>query len=172
MRWDEQRAGGGYTVIPQTLTFLFHGGDVLLLRGAATKPRWAGRLNGIGGHVEPGEDVLAAALREVREEAGLEPRDLALRGVIHITAPYPSEAGIVLFVFLGSVPVRALTRSAEGEPAWYPADVLPEPDVLEDLPLLLPRLLAARERLAIVYGRYEADPAGVLRYAFREAPGE
>ena len=38
--------------------------EVLLLRGAADKRLWANRYNGLGGHVEAGEDVLSAAKRE------------------------------------------------------------------------------------------------------------
>ena len=72
MRWEEQGAAGRYAAVPRTLTFLLRGDEVLLLRGAPGKGRWARRLNGIGGHVEPGESVLAGALREVREETGLD----------------------------------------------------------------------------------------------------
>ncbi len=170
MRWDEQGVAGRYAVVPRTLTFLLRDGDVLLLRGAPGKRRWAGRLNGIGGHVEPGESVLAGALREVREETGLEPQDLALRGVIHVSPPSPSEPGVILFVFLGSAPLGEVAASAEGQLAWHPMSALPTPDVLEDVPLLLPRLLSAQERGAIVYGHYEEDASGVLRHAFTEAP--
>jgi len=55
--------------VPRTLIFLERNGHVLLIRGGPDK--WfAGRYNGLGGHVEPGEDVYTAALREVQEEAG------------------------------------------------------------------------------------------------------
>ena len=63
---------GRYTVIPRTLVFLRNGDDILLLKGAPTKRLWAGRYNGLGGHVEADETIMAGALREVREEAGLD----------------------------------------------------------------------------------------------------
>ena len=61
------------------VTFLRHGDDVLLLRHAASSDRFAGRWNGIGGHVEVGENILAAARRELFEEAGVKDATLRLR---------------------------------------------------------------------------------------------
>ena len=52
---------GRYQVVPRTLCFVTHEDAVLLLKGAPTKRIWPGRYNGLGGHVEPDEDVLAAA---------------------------------------------------------------------------------------------------------------
>jgi 8-oxo-dGTP pyrophosphatase MutT (NUDIX family) len=52
--------------------FLFHPQlqRVALIRKA--RPQWmAGKLNAIGGHIEPGEDSLKAMIREFKEEAGL-----------------------------------------------------------------------------------------------------
>ncbi|HKN97197.1 MAG TPA: 8-oxo-dGTP diphosphatase [Pseudonocardiaceae bacterium] len=41
-----------------------------------------GKYLSLGGHVEPGEDVLTCARREVREESGLTTPDLAFRGCV------------------------------------------------------------------------------------------
>jgi len=41
-----------------------------------------GKYNGLGGKVEPDEDVVTGARREVFEESGLTVRDIALRGTI------------------------------------------------------------------------------------------
>lgn len=50
-----------YMLIPRMLIFLRRGESVLLLKGAPTKRLWAGKYNGVGGHVERGEDILSAA---------------------------------------------------------------------------------------------------------------
>lgn len=49
----------------------FSGGShVLLIK--KNRPDWqAGKLNGVGGHIEPGESPLQAMVREFREEAGV-----------------------------------------------------------------------------------------------------
>lgn len=85
-----------YTAIPRTLVFLTRGDEVLLLKGAPHKNLWAGKYNGLGGHIEAGENPYRAARREVREEAGLEIAGLTLRAVIHVTLPTPP--GVLLFV--------------------------------------------------------------------------
>lgn len=41
-----------------------------------------GKYNGIGGKLEPYEDVLTGCKREIWEEAGIECRDISLRGTI------------------------------------------------------------------------------------------
>ena len=51
--------------------FLLRGDSVLLLRRSNTGFE-DGRLSVVAGHVEPGESVTAAAIREAREEVGID----------------------------------------------------------------------------------------------------
>lgn len=126
-----------------TLTFVRNGGDVLLMRHPETSDRFADHWNGIGGHVEAGECIRAAARRELREETGLDLLDLQLRGVVH-------EVGLlgrahVLFVFVGETRQRRIA-SAEGiELAWQSMDQLASLPLVRDVADLLPRALAAKE---------------------------
>ncbi len=147
-----------YKVIPRTLCFVTHGEDVLLLRGGPHKRLWAGLYNGVGGHIEPREDVYQAARREIREETGLEVTDLRLRALIHVDARDPG-VGIMLFVFTAEAAGQAVIPSEEGTLEWLPRNALPLEHVMEDLPVLLPRLLAmgpGDPPLSIVY-TYDDD---------------
>jgi 8-oxo-dGTP diphosphatase len=124
-----------------TLAFVRSGRDVLLRRHPETSDRFVGRWNGIGGHVEAGEGIHAAALRELREETGLRLERLRLRGVIH-------ESGLlghayVVFLFLGETHERALVAPREGELVWQPIEKLGERPLVADLAELLPRLLGS-----------------------------
>lgn len=167
MRWSEQGADGGrYTVIPRSLCFLTNNGAVLLLRGSPTKRLWANSLNGIGGHIEPCETPVEGARREIREECGIEVPVLALRGIVHICAPQ-DRIGIMLFVFVGELSSRAVREGAEGRLEWHPVHALPLSELVEDLPDLIPRVLAAQEG-ELVYGLYISDDDGRMAMTFSD----
>jgi 8-oxo-dGTP diphosphatase len=148
--------GRRYQAIPRVLIFLRHGEDVLLLKGAPDKRIWANQFNGVGGHVEPGEDVLSAARREANEETGLEIGPLRLAAIVNIDAGDPA-AGILMFVFVGWSETRATTASVEGELRWVPAAEAYELPLVEDLPWLLPRILALAPAAAPLFLQYAYD---------------
>ncbi|MDI6694759.1 MAG: NUDIX domain-containing protein [Anaerolineales bacterium] len=153
-----------YALVPRTLIFLTRGERVLLLKGAAHKRLWAGRYNGIGGHVERGEDILSAAHRELFEETGLIVPDLRLCGVITIDAA--QENGVVVFVLRGECPFGEVTPSAEGELEWVRRQDLATLPLVEDLQVLLPRALAASPTDAPFSAHYAYDATGKLQIRF------
>ena len=162
---DEQGLGTSsqrYTVVPRTLCFILspEGDDVLLLKGAPTKRIWPNQYNGVGGHMEPGEDVYTAAVREVREETGLSVRDVRLRGVINI--PVKEGQGIMVFVFSARAESRRVIPSDEGRLEWVTRDRVLSLDLVEDLPALIPRALDASPDAPPFFGLYTYDGADRL----------
>ena len=131
-----------YTVILRTAIFLRRGDSYLLLKGAATKRLWANQYNGLGGHVERGEDVLTATKREVLEETGLT-ADMWLCGTLVVDA---GETGIALYFFSGECPEGEdePRESKEGLAEWIPFTRIGELDVVEDLPVLLSKIHTMR----------------------------
>jgi 8-oxo-dGTP diphosphatase len=131
-----------YAVSPRTLVFVRRRDRVLLLRRAPDRRVWPGRLNGVGGHVEAGEELSASARREVREETGLTLASLRLAGLLHASEP-GAPHGVVVVVFTaepGPPPDAAPAASAEGELAWYPIDAVPAAELVPDVAALWPRL--------------------------------
>lgn len=155
-----------YQAIPRVLIFLRNGSDVLLLKGAADKRIWANKYNGVGGHVEIGEDVMSAARREVAEETGLQVENLDLKAVVNINAGHPG-LGIMMFVFVGWTEQRTTRASPEGELHWIPVNRLPEGDLVEDLVWLLPRILVRwdDERPRFLYYSYDDNDELVIESA-------
>jgi 8-oxo-dGTP diphosphatase len=156
-----------YISILRTLCFVTRGRDeVLLLRGAPTKRIWPNRYNGIGGHVERGEDILTSVAREVREETGLAVKNIALRGVINVDAD--DEVGIVVFVFSAQYVGGELSASEEGAPAWVRRDRLAALDLVDDLPELIPRILDVTPDTPLFFARTHYDLDGRMVIEFHE----
>ena len=154
---DQKVIKGRYQVVPRTLCFITHGDDVLLLHGAPTKRIWPNKYNGVGGHVEPSENVRSAALREIREETGLEVHDLQLRGVINIPVDAEDNTGILVFCFTAVADTRDVRPSEEGTLEWVPRERLLGLDLVEDLPTLLPRVLAMKANDPPFFAHYRYD---------------
>lgn len=147
-----------YVVIPRCLVFIRKGSQVLMLKGAPTKRIWANKYNGIGGHIERGEDPLSAAKRELKEEANLENIELKLCAVGIVDAD--DRVGISMYIFIGDYKGGEIKASPEGELEWLRIDKMPEYPLVEDLFLVLPKIMAMKPDyppLCMLYQYNEAD---------------
>ena len=141
---------GRYQVIPRTLIFIRNDDEILLIKGAKDKKIWPGLYNGIGGHLERGEDPLSAAHRELFEETGLKNIQLFLRAIIFIDVE--EHQGISMFVFLGITNQKLLISSEEGIIDWIKIDHIQNYPLVEDLYQLIPMVLSAEG--SVQFGRY------------------
>ncbi len=131
---------GRWLTIPRTLCFVINGDDVLLMKRGPHRRVFPNKYNGVGGHIERGEDPASGALREINEETGLDVHSLRLRGVYNIDAG--AETGIVLFIYTAISDARGpLIEGDEGTLYWVHKDEALSLDLVEDLPYLLPRVL-------------------------------
>lgn len=92
---------------------------LMIRRDARADDDHYGKVNGIGGKLEPDEGVLESLRREIHEETGLTLTDLALRGTVTWTNFGPRNEDWLGFVFLvtgwtGTPP----TANHEGSLEW------------------------------------------------------
>jgi 8-oxo-dGTP diphosphatase len=115
-----------YTPILATLGYVFSpdGKRVLLIhRNARAGDPHLGKYNGLGGKLDPLEDVVACMRREIREEAGIECDRMELRGTI--SWPGFGKGGEDWFGFLFRVTSYSGTvidRNSEGDLEWVDVD--------------------------------------------------
>lgn len=134
---------------------------MLLMRLPPDRGAWAGKLNGIGGHIEQGEEPRESALREIHEETGLTPDDLRLVGVILIDTG--EKPGVALYVFVGACNLGDASAGPEGQPEWTTLEAMESEAMLQDLPTLIPRAMESYQSGRPFSGAYSYDQDGRLQ---------
>ena len=139
-----------------TLLFVLRGSEILLIH--KKRGLGAGKINGPGGHIEPGETALECAVREVQEELG-------------ITALGAKHVGVLRFQFADGFSIQGEVFTAsgfEGEPVetdeavphWFPIDSLPYERMWADDRVWMPLMLAGQR----FDGRFLFDGDTMLDY--------
>ncbi len=157
---------GRWLTIPRTLCFVLNGDDILLMKRAPHKRVFPNQYNGLGGHIERDEDPLTGARREIKEESGLEVDDLQLKAVYNIDAG--AETGIILFVYTAVSQSRDFVDDGrEGTLEWIPINQLKNYDLVEDLPVILPKILASSSKYLpySVHASYDENDTLQMRFA-------
>ena len=105
----------GYVMSPDGLQTL------LVYRNKRKEDQHLGKYNGLGGKMEPGEDIHSCICREIKEEAGIECLDVKLRGTINWTGFGPNGEDWFGFIYrIDSFSGVPFEKNAEGELLWFP----------------------------------------------------
>lgn len=114
-----------FRLIPAVHLFLLRGSRVLLLRRYNTGYE-DGCYSVVAGHLDGEEEVKTAAIREAREEAGIEiaPRDLEIVGVMHRRS---DDERVDFFVAASRWTGEIANREPDkcDDLAWFELDRLP-----------------------------------------------
>ena len=109
-----------------TLCYVMNGDKTLMLyRNKKENDYHEGKWNGLGGKFEEGESPEECAIREVKEEAGLDVKNPTMKGFI--TFPNFDEVDDwYVFIFVFKEFEGELIESNEGHLEWIPNNKLPE----------------------------------------------
>ena len=103
----------------------------------------AGKYAGIGGKVEPGETVEAAAIREVEEEIGVKilVENLRFMGTVTFQFPSKPEWSQEVSIYVVENWLGEPGESNEMRPAWFELDEIPYGCMWQDARLWIPHVM-------------------------------
>ena len=139
-----------------TLCFIKRNGKVLLIH--KKRGLGAGKINGPGGRMEPGETPLECAIRETQEEICVTPRDLEKQGELH----FQFLDGYSLFctVYVAHGYYGEPRETEEAVPFWADIGEIPYEGMWEDDPHWLPLAITGRN----FRGYFEFDGERLLSH--------
>jgi len=142
------------------LLFVIRDGEILLIH--KKRGLGAGKINGPGGHIEPGETPQQCAVREVQEELCVTPSGVRACGELR----FQFTDGFALhgYVFAASDCDGEPQETAEAIPLWTPLDAIPYEKMWADDYLWIPLML----RGARFEGRFLFDGDKLLGQAVQE----
>lgn len=112
---------------PVTVHILFKRDDKVLLLRRANTGYEDGNYSVVAGHIDGGETIIHAAIREIKEEAGVDvlPEELKVAGVMH---RHEGDERIDFFLVIQNW--QGILINAEpgkcDDLRWFPIDSLPE----------------------------------------------
>ncbi|MEM1085598.1 MAG: 8-oxo-dGTP diphosphatase [Verrucomicrobiota bacterium] len=123
-----------------TLMFIVKDGEILLME--KKRGLGAGKINGPGGKIDPGETPLQGAVRETREELCIEALRPKKMGELHFAMSDVPD--ILCHVYLARDFEGVPTETDEGKPLWFRLDQIPYQNMWSDDRYWLPLMLRDR----------------------------
>lgn len=132
--------------------FIYCGDEFLMLKRGAHKRIDPNKLNGVGGRIDPGEDMLNAVIRETEEETGIkvDPSQITFRGLLKLEGGYDEDW--IVGIFLIEIPDKTLpigAKTADGELMWIHQDKVldSEYELIDDLKYYFKQLIDSQDLL-------------------------
>jgi 8-oxo-dGTP diphosphatase len=137
MDLDVVSSPGWQAVHHATLTFVVCDDRILLIR--KKRGLGAGKINGPGGKLDPGETPEQAAIRETQEELHVRPTGIEEAGELRFQ--FADGYSIYVHVFRASGCEGEPTETVEAIPIWSSLDSIPYDEMWEDDRMWIPMML-------------------------------
>jgi len=139
-----------HSVIPRTLVFIFREGKLLLIKysgkgGHQTKEKEDRKdiYNALGGHIEANEDIIDNAIRESKEEAGVNLTNPRIKGIVHANGF--AGKNIMMFVVVAETKDEGLKSTLEGELKWVDPSQMANIKVFDDMKPIMDKILTLKD---------------------------
>ncbi len=142
-------------MILATMVYCVKDGAVLLMHRAKEPNRnlWTAP----GGKLEAGEAPDACARREILEEAGIQARQMQLRGLLTLTSPRADWAWLLFAYVVTGFEQTGVPDPREGRLEWWAMEVVPSLPMPQADRVFLPEILDLQASLYEATFRYNAS---------------
>lgn len=145
--------------------YIFYQDSLLMFKRSETKKKFPGFWSIPGGHIDEGEDPLATAMREVKEETGvtISASDIQLK-VVAMHHHLDRKELYVAFAFATRIheEPKDLTHSEEGESSWVKkSDVFHLENVFPPVKYYFDHVL--NEKTGIVYNQSQWENNNLVK---------
>lgn len=134
-----------------------------ILLGMKKRGFGAGRWNGFGGKVAPGESIEEAARREMCEECGLEAVQMEKRGILEFDFELPESGSLEVHIFKVHEYAGEPKETEEMKPQWFHMEKIPFSQMWSDDLYWLPLFIKGRK----FKGRFMFDRPSTAEYQSR-----
>lgn len=159
---DRQR----YQMIPRTLVFIKKSDKYLMIQKKKRESFGFNKINGVGGHIEKGEEPYESAIREIKEETNLSVANMDLIAILFIDIY--SSPGIQVFIFKAEYSGGEISSSEEGGLKWMSfSEICSSSDMVFDVPDIIKICEAHKKNSEARIIKYIYDDFGKLRVVIR-----
>lgn len=135
--------------------------DDKVLLGMKKRGFGAGRWNGFGGKLLEGETIEQAAIREIKEEVGIEPNHMPKIGILTFSFETEPDTELEVHVYKIRDYVGEPEESEEMRPEWFTHDNIPFHQMWSDDELWFPYMLADKK----FKGKFHFDQPSTAEYS-------
>lgn len=147
-----------HTIVICANLFVRKDGKYLVIKRSPLKADLPNYLHAIGGKVSSGEDPMAAAERELEEEAGIKAKNVRLEAVVtEVLSPEDShyKSNWLIFFFSGDYDSGEVIHTDEGELLWLSSAEIVDGKLFPSLQAIIDDVL--NPEVGTVFARFVYD---------------
>lgn len=153
------------SVLPMVIcanVFIRKDGKYLLMKRSTDKKYAPNKIHPFGGKMDKDENPYVGAVREIREEVGIEIENLKLEAVIYEQVP-DKDLGVNWLVFYFSADYKSgeIIMSEEGEVVYLTADEVKQSDLFPSVKTIIDNILDENDGTVFTTNSYEGFESGM-----------
>ena len=146
-----------YKLVMCANVFIRKDGKWLMLKRSEEKKISPGYFHTVGGKVDPGEDPFTAAVREVKEEAGITIKNMRLEAVTFEVSPFDQikDENWLCFYFSADYDSGEVMQTEEGELVLIDERDIPNQKLIPSIRVILHHILNPKDGTVFLKMRYD-----------------